>query len=407
MKMPGWGIAGVGIEYEPMDPLRATPEKSRQVSMRIVYDASLRRGATRVLLLMAVAAVVLGPAAGAAHTSNAAAADDPGAPVLVNGAFECWLGFVPQPGIFGQVPSGWTAVPLGGTPRLNSTNFEFAHDCGDYGFEKIEGLDSMVILSQDIETPPQPGKPFDTAIYQQAAVTPGTSYSLSGWMLSLCGGSATPNDCPQGYYISKMLGVDPTGGTDPLAPSVTWVEDQRNFTASGWVNLRTATTAQSPVLTVFARIRSPFRWHGNHAFVDAYSLVRAPTAAFEGLPETVQGRAVTVRWNGAESPDIAAIPGGTYQLSFDVQYRHGGETAWTDWQSGKPAGEAIFQAPASCQPQNYEFRLRARSEQPTGSNGAWPNHRYPGDWSAPAGVAFEMGPCQPRAYLPLLQRSGP
>jgi hypothetical protein len=106
--------------------------------------------------------------------------------------------------------------------------------------------------------------------------------------------------------MSKMLGIDPSGGMDPLAPSVIWVEDRRNFTESRWVNLRTGTTAQSATLTVFARIRSPFRCHGTHAFVDAYSLLRAPTAAFEGLPATVQVRQVTVRWNGVQSP-IAAI----------------------------------------------------------------------------------------------------
>jgi hypothetical protein len=327
---------------------------------------------------------------------------DPGAPVLVNSTFECSLGFVDQTGIDGHVPAGWTAVLLDGSPRLNSTNLEFANDCGDYDFEKIEGQDSWVFLSQDIETPPEPGKPFDAAFYQKVAVTPGTAYSLSGWMLSLCAGSNQSNPCPPGYYMSKMLGIDPAGGTNPLAPSVIWVEDLRNFTQSRWVNLRMGTTAQSDTITVFARIRSPYQWHGNHAFVDAYSLVRAPTAAFVDLPATVQGPETMVRWNGVQSPDIAAIPGGTYQLLFDVQYRRAGDAAWTDWQTGQPAGEALF---ATCGPQTYEFRLRARSEQPPAPpDGAWPNHRYPGDWSAPASVLFETEPCPPRAWLPLMSK---
>jgi hypothetical protein len=327
---------------------------------------------------------------------------DAGAPVLVNGRFECWLGFPDQAGIDGQVPSGWTAVLLGGYPRMNSTNFEFAHDCGDYGFEKIEGLDSMVFLAQDIETPPEPGKPFDAALYQQVAVTPGAAYSLSGWMLSLCGGSSQSNPCPPGAYISKMLGIDPTGGTDPLASSVVWVEDLRNFTQGGWVNLRMGATAQAATLTVFARIRSPFKWHGNHAFVDAYSLVRAPTAHFMGLPATVQGHRATVRWEGVQSPDIADIPGGTYRLLFDIQYRRAGDAAWTNWLTGQPAGQADF---ASCQAQKYELRLRARSEQPPAPpEGAWPNQRYLGDWSTPASMEFVTEPCPPRAYLPSVSR---
>jgi hypothetical protein len=328
-------------------------------------------------------------------------ADDPGPPVLTNRRFECTHGFHSQPPVDGNVPAGWTAVLLDGAPHITSTNLEFAHNCGeDYGFEKIEGWDSWVFLSEDIETNPEPGKPFDAVFYQQVDVAQDVAYSLSGWMLSLCGGSTMPNDCPPGYYMAKMLGLDPTGGIDPLAPSVIWVEDRRNFTQAQWVNLRLGTTAQSGKLTVFARIRSPFRWHGNHAFVDAFSLVRAPTAAFVDLPVSVPGRQAAVRWAGIQSPDIAAIPGGTYELIFDLQFRRAGESGWTDWQVGQPAGEATFTA-VGCGPQGYEFRLRARSEQPAGSGGAWPNQRYPGDWSSPAAVLFDAPHCLPRAYLPL------
>jgi len=364
-----------------------------------------RVGAVCRPLTLALLWVWLGLASGPAGATRPLPEIEPAVPALVNSTFECSVGFASQTGINGRVPAGWTAVLLNGYPRLNSTRREFAGSCGGDGFiERIEGQDSWVFLSQDIETPPTPGKPFDAALYQRVAVTPGAAYSLSGWMVSLCGGSfSNPNDCPQGYTMSKMLGLDPTGGTDPLAPTVVWVEDLRNFTESRWVNLRLGTTAQSATLTVFARIRSPFQWHGNHAFVDAYSVVRAPTAAFGSLPATVQGRQVTVRWDGVQSPDIAAIPGGTYRLYFDVQYRRAGQAGWTNWQTGQPAGQALFYAPV-CGTQSYELRLRARSEQPDGSGGAWPNHRYPGDWSAPASVLFVATPCLPRARLPLVQR---
>jgi hypothetical protein len=88
-----------------------------------------------------------------------------------------------------------------------------------------------------------------------------------------------------------------------------------------------------------------------------------------------------------------------------MQYRLADDGAWTDWQTGQPAGEAFFAIPATCGSPIYEFRLRARSEQPPAPpDGAWPNHRYPGDWSAPASVQFVMSACPPRAYLPLLSR---
>jgi hypothetical protein len=145
---------------------------------------------------------------------------------LINPGFECTQGYVPQAGINGLVPTGWTAALIFGHPKLNSTRIEFSdtHSCDGSGFiERLEGIDSLVFLSEDIETPPDPGKPFDAVVYQQVAVTPGAGYSLSGWMVSFCGGSATPSSCPAGYYIAKMLGIDPTGGTNPTAPSVIWV----------------------------------------------------------------------------------------------------------------------------------------------------------------------------------------
>jgi len=331
------------------------------------------------------------------------------APTVQNADFECAAGFEPQPGIRGSVPNGWTAVLLSGNPMLDSTRVYFAGSCSGSGFiERIAGLDSLVFLSEDIETPPEPGKPFDAAVFQQVPVTPGVAYSLSGWTVSLCGGSATPSDCPARYYMAKMLGIDPTGGTDPGAESVVWVEDRRNFTESRWANLRLSATAQSDVLTVFARVRSPYRWHGAHAFVDAISLMVAPTAGFAGTlaaaPVEVPGVQVDVGWGGALGPDIPMIPGGTYQLYFDVQYRQGEEDLWTDWLIGQgAAGPVPFGADVCSGVLDYEFRVRARAEQPAGSNGAWPNQRYPGEWSAPAEIIFAPETsCTPRGFLPFL-----
>lgn len=359
--------------------------------------ALLRRLGLAALSLALLAAL-------SAAATLAAGPATPQAPPLTNPGFECSQGYSARPGIDGLVPDGWTALLLAGRPELNSTRIKFAGSCGGSGFvERIEGEDSMVFLSEDIETPPLPGKPFDTVVYQQTAVTPGVAYSLSAWMVSLCGGSAIPNDCPPGVYIAKMLGIDPTGGVDPLASSVVWFEDRRNFTESRWANLRLGATAQGGTMTLFARIRSPFRWHGAHAFVDAFSLLQAPTAQFVNLPSTVHSSLVTVRWQGSLGPDIPAIPGGAHQLLFDVQQRPAGQAAWQDWQAGAPAGQATFGVDGCLGTQTVEFRLRARAEQPPGGPGAWPNHRYPGDWSQPASVTFiNPSACTPAAYLPLV-----
>ena len=360
-----------------------------------------------VLCLLSVLAAQQGLLPGAE-----AAPDAP--PVLINAGFECDppdYGYQSQPGINGQVPKGWTAVLLNGNPRLNSTTMEWRddHQCIRSYYEKIERYDSMAFISEDIETPPEPGKPFDAVVYQQTTVTPGASYSLSGWMLSLCGGSFNnPNDCPAGYYMAKMLGIDPTGGTNPKASSVIWVEDRRNFDESRWGNLWLGATAQSATMTVFARINSPFLWHGAHAFIDAMSLMRSPTASFDPpLPVIASSPQITVRWTGDLGPDISALnvpPSiGKYELRFDVQYRRSTQAGWQDWQMDKLEGEAVYTGSGCGPKQTVEFRVRARAEQ-FETGGASPNHRYPSDWSAPSTVVFPGATCAPRAYLPLVLR---
>jgi hypothetical protein len=356
--------------------------------------------------VLAITCLIGLPGSQARSAPLPAGAGTSGAPVLQNPGFECTVGYVTQPGIERRVPLGWTAVLLSGTPELDSVRMRWdPSGCGGTAFvERLEGADSLAFVAEDIETPPEPGKPFDAAVYQQVAVAPGAAYSLSGWMVSLCGGSAIPNNCPDGYYMEKLVGIDPTGGTDPLGPNVIWVSDRRNFTESRWANLRLAATAQGDRITVFGRIASPFRWHGNHAFVDAFSLVRAPTAYFVGSPTPVSATEALVRWDGAQSPDVQAIPGGKYRLFFDVQYRIGAQGVWIDWLTDQPAGEATFGAAGCAGVQPYAFRVRSRAEQINGV-GAQPNHRYPGVWSAPVSVALgSPAACVPRAYLPMVQR---
>jgi hypothetical protein len=329
----------------------------------------------------------------------------PEALAVTNPGFECSQGYHQQSQIDGLVPDGWTAVVLAGQPKLNSARIEFAGSCEGAGFvERLADDDSMVVLSEDIESPPEPGKPFDVALYQQVSVVPGSEYSLSGWMVSLCGGSAMPNDCPSGVYISKMLGLDPTGGVDPQAETVDWVADMRNFTESRWANLRVGVVAESSNLTLFVRILSPFRWHGAHAFVDAISLMPAPTAGFVGLAGKV-GFAATdalISWSGGLPDEIASVPGGNYGLLVDLQYRQGSDSAWENLLVGSTQRSVGFTIDGCRAPFTYTLRVRARAEQPVGVPGAWPNHRYTGVWRESGPLTFNTTTsCIPRAYLPL------
>jgi hypothetical protein len=157
---------------------------------------------------------------------------------------------------------------------------------------------------------------------------------------------------------------------------------------------------------------SPFQLRGNKGFMDELTLVRAPVAALEPLPDRVEASGqVTVTWTGQQSADVEAI-GGSYQLLFDVQTRHGEDGEWRVWVAGETeAGSRLFTA--KCVETRYQFRVRARAEQPDGSEGVAPNHRYPGVWSEPVTVFFAAPPVGPhssaegelRLYVPSLVRT--
>ena len=322
----------------------------------------------------------------------------PAAPSMTNPNMECDQGAVPATPYPGTKPLGWTLQVLDGSrPYLDSNlRRNTAGDCESTAIvEKIEGKDSWAIESQDIETTDQPGKPFDAVLYQTVSVVPGKPYSLSAWMIGFCGGTYQPNDCPSGYYIAKMLGLDPTGGTDPLGSTVIWTEDRHNFVENGqfwgWINMRLGATAETVEMTVFLRIKSPFQHHGNFALIDAISLMEAPTAHFVDLPTEVAAYQATLHWAGALSADVDAIPDGKHALYYDLQYRQASEPNWQDWLEHESADSAQFSVPSPSRNVVYHFRVRALAEQPDGSNGAWPNHRYLGDWTESGPITF-LGP---------------
>ncbi|MBP7962735.1 MAG: hypothetical protein KBG20_03190 [Caldilineaceae bacterium] len=317
--------------------------------------------------------------------------------MLTNPSFECSAGIAdlaaPQGGTM-KIPVGWTVTFINGTPWVYSASMHFNNgNCGGGAHvEKIEGNDSIVVFAHDLEWTDQPGKPFDVSVHQQVQVTPGKQYCLSAWLLTLCGGSTMPNDCPEGFYMAKMIGLDPTGGTDPRAASVVWSEDRRNFVSRdgqriGWAQMTVTAQAQAGTMTVFGRINSPFRWHGNHGFIDGFKLVEAPALALT-VPQRVDGQSATVAWGGAQGAMIDSIPAGTFRPLYDLQFRQGAEGAWQNWQAGVPGGQAALTTSASTET-TYFVRGRMRSEQPPAPPiGSSPNHRFASLWSQPAPLVF-------------------
>jgi hypothetical protein len=174
-----------------------------------------------------------------------------------------------------------------------------------------------------------------------------------------------------------------------------------------------AAKAMTPTITLFVRMTSPYQFHGNMGFMDAVSLVRAPLSALEEMPARIGGRsALRVAWYGEDSPDVKAM-GGTYVTLYDVQTRAVGRGEWRDLVVGA-SGRGETQFVPRCEGVTYEFRVRARAEQPEGGGGVWPNQRYPGVWSKPVRVLVDappapsVVPAQPTGpeflYIPAIRR---
>lgn len=346
---------------------------------------------------LALAVVLVWLAQTKALPANAAGGNwtiPPAPPVLLNPDFECADGFVPGKNPAEQdtlIPNGWTEIYRAGSPIVSSTREFYGKTCGETGafIERLNREDSLLVRSQDIETPPEPGKPFDVVLYQRVPALYGGTYSLSAWMVTLCGNKGEPFDCPADYYMAKAVAIDPLGGTDPDAAHLVWVENRLNFVdedgeRQGWQNLRTSEIALGDTITVFARMTSPFQWHGNLGFMDAFSLVRGPLAALDPLPDTVtEDEPLNLHWTARQSDDVAAVANGNYDLMVDVQARLLPDGEWQDVGVGIDAAAESVEFTPRCANASYAVRLRARTEQPDGEPGAYPNHRYVGVWSKP------------------------
>ncbi len=340
---------------------------------------------------------------GAADGYPALAADI--APGLANAGFECSEGYVPALNSAGEtvyVPSSWELARAEGAPFAHSARIHFEQRADPNGgcdtdfahVEKIEGRDSFFVEAKDLETPPEPGKPFDAVIYQQVAVAPGVDYSLSGWLLSSWRQRQSFR-LPGGRLHDEGAGVGPDRRDRPAPDAIVWAENRDNFETPeqkrvGWSNVRLAAQAQGESVTACIAPDSPFRWHGNHAFVDAE--FGAPVAWFEPPPpQTSSGRQLDLVWQARQSPDAAAVEGGTFELLVDIEVRpEGGE--WRELVTGLQ-DESVYSFLAP-----YRDRIRIPhpgAEQPEDSDGAWPNQRYPGVWSEPVRVQFVQDAPEP------------
>jgi hypothetical protein len=191
-----------------------------------------------------------------AQTRLALAQEDPCGPgnLIWNCRFDSFTGAPPQ-----QVPAGWS-------PFVISGSLTYLQDTDTYF-----GPPSLRMWSN--------GGTFTAGILTQVeGVQPGGTYVASwGW-----GG---PND-PDSF--GRKLGIDPTGGTDPLSPNVVW--GPLHYGPGRFLNypgphspdnpnVSVAAAAQSSTVTVFVWVEHPRSTGDNFIFIDQVGLRLDPNAA--------------------------------------------------------------------------------------------------------------------------------
>jgi hypothetical protein len=149
-----------------------------------------------------------------------------------------------QNGGFEQGFAGWTTFVESGSPAFGTSQ------------ERREGAWSIAIRSD--------GQPFVAGVWQQVAVQVGAGYRLSAWMVSRAG-----NPYRSGT-MQRQVGIDPTGGINPRAPTVVWSGGDAAFPSVGAI-------AQNSSLTVFLRLTNPQGLGRDEGFIDDARLILDPS----------------------------------------------------------------------------------------------------------------------------------
>jgi hypothetical protein len=123
------------------------------------------------------------------------------------------------------------------------------------------------------------GGTWTAGLYQQVQVSAGRGYiARLDWAAV-----SAPN-------IERRVGIDPSGGTDPLSPQVVWGSSA--WDVSRMPDLFVSSVAQASTITVFVWTHHPVSYGADQVFLDAVTLVEDP--ALEAQPTATPSPSSTV-----------------------------------------------------------------------------------------------------------------
>ena len=308
----------------------------------------------RIVMVVGLLVLILAAISGSALSQSTRPEDVPTYQFLTNPGVEVYdPPYAQFDGIDCQVASGWQRFWYDGDEPCWMDTRVFANShLGSGWVEKIEGETSQLIVATE---------PYTAGIQQTVTgLTPGLGYGFHAAMLTIYQTSAPP--AVDGTMI-KQVGLDPTGGTDPSAPTVLWDAPDDHDEGPWSIDLRTVVYAQAPTMTVFIRVISPLESGGlpylNYSFLDSAILARTPVVTATS-PAVTDVPTFTVNWDNAQ-----AAPDGGWLKWRDVQWLDEFEGVWHDWITHTYEVEALFVGEPG---HFYHFRARVWQEYPNGAH---------------------------------------
>jgi len=194
--------------------------------------------------------------------------------LLNNGGFENgFYGWGPNDS---QIPNGWEPFVVM-DPAIPP---QFRDSASFGGFtERLDGDHCLVIWSHWV--------PFDAGVYQRVPVTPGVAYLFQvEWAPMQSYNAEQGGMITQDGFMMRVIGLDPTGGTDPNSPNIVWSQELWKKKRVAKDQLRVSAVAQSDTMTAFIRVKNPQPHGQDQIFVDVASLVVDPNQPVPPPPPT-------------------------------------------------------------------------------------------------------------------------
>jgi hypothetical protein len=190
-----------------------------------------------------------------------------------------------------QVPAGWAPYVISGDPSFRMVSGDESHSAFTPSSLHVSSFG-----------------PYVAGIFQQVPnLQPGVAYKASiGW-----GAPGPPTET-----YGRQLGIDPTGGTDPTAPTVIWGHEHwgnargLNYPPPD-VNIDVSAVAQAPTITVFVKVNHNAATANAMIFLDAVSLFVDPVQPTPAPPTATPPPTAPKAVQQAAKPKPTATPAPT------------------------------------------------------------------------------------------------